>query len=124
MLFKFSVSAVCAVLLLSGCATTQKLMSSVGSSDTPLEQVLKAEPELKQATHSIEIRQVFNRVEAPTAAQVTVVQAGLLDDSVRASRSVYSFKQVNGDWKLSDTQKSYQCYRGKNTRTFQTVKCP
>ena len=111
--------------LLSGCASTEKLMKKVniGSSDTPLQQVFKAHPDLKKSSSNIDIRQVFNRVESPTAAQLIVTQTGLMDDSVRAIRTVYSFKSIKQDWALQNTQKSYQCARGKN-KAFQTALCP
>ena len=125
MLRLLSVSVMC-LGLLSACATTEKLINkvNVGSSDSPLQQVLTAHPALKKASSNIEIRQVFNRVESPTAAQVIVTQTGLMDDSVRAIRTVYRFKYVKQDWALQDTQKNYQCMRGQNTRTFQTAMCP
>ena len=109
-----------------GCATTKKLASkvSLGSSDTPLQQVLKERPDLRKNSATVEIRQFFNSVESPTAAQVKVTETGLKDDSVRSMRTIYSFKLVNGDWKKVDTEKSYQCMRSKNTKSFQKAKCP
>lgn len=125
MLRLLSASVVC-IGLLSGCASTEKLMSKVniGSSESPLQQVLKDHPDLKKASSNVDIRQVFNQVESPTAAQVIVTQTGLMDDSVRAVRTVYVFKNIKEDWKLQDTQKMYQCARGKNTKSFQTALCP
>ncbi len=90
-------SAVC-VGLLSGCATTKELVNKVGSSDTPLAQVLKERPDLRNELATVEIRQYFNTVESPTAAEVKVTETGLLDDSVKSVRTVYNFKLVDGDW--------------------------
>ena len=115
-------TAVC-LGLLAGCATTQNLVNKVSSSDTPLAQVLKQRPDLVKELSTVEIRQFFNSVESPTAAQVKVTETGLMDDSVRSIRTIYSFKHVNNDWKLVETEKSYQCMRGKNTKTFQTAVC-
>lgn len=125
MLRLLSASVIC-IGLLSGCASTEKLMSKVniGSSESPLQQVLKDHPDLKKASSNVDIRQVFNQVESPTAAQVIVTQTGLMDDSVRAVRTVYAFKNIKEDWKLQDTQKTYQCARGKSTKSFQTALCP
>ena len=124
MLRLLSASVIC-LGLMSGCATTQKLASKVnlGSSDTPLQQVLKERPDLRKNSATVEIRQFFNSVESPTAAQVKVTETGLKDDSVRSMRTVYSFKLVDGDWKKIDTEKSYQCMRSKNTKAFQKAKC-
>ena len=117
-------SAVC-VGLLSGCATTKNLVNKVGvgTSDTPLPQVLKERPDLRNDLAPVEIRQYFNTVESPTAAEVKVTETGLLDDSVKSVRTVYNFKLVDGDWEKTATKTSYQCARGKNTKNFQTAKC-
>lgn len=118
-------AAVCA-LMFTGCATTQKIGNKVnlGGSDTPLAQVLKERDDLRKELTTVEIRQYFNRVESPTAAEVKVTQTGLMDDSVKSIRTVYRFKNVDGQWNRVGTSKEYQCYRGKNTKAFQTAKCP
>lgn len=118
------VAAVC-LAAFSGCATTEKLASkvSLGGSNTPMQLMLKAQPDLVKNQNSLSIRQVFNRVESPTAAQIAVIESNLMDDSVSAIRTDYVFKRTDGDWKLQDTKKSYRCARGKNTKTFQTAAC-
>ncbi|MCL6232291.1 hypothetical protein [Acinetobacter amyesii] len=118
-----AVSALC-VGMLAGCATTQKIVSKVGSSATPLDQVLKERPDLRKELSTVEIRQYFNRVESPNAGQVKVTETSLMDDSVKSIRTIYSFRLVDGDWERVNTQKEYQCQRGKNTKTFQSAKCP
>ena len=117
-------AAVCA-LMFTGCATTQKIANKVniGGSDTPLAQVLKERDDLRKELSTVEIRQYFNTVESPTAAEVKVTETGLLDDSVKSVRTVYNFKLVDGDWEKTATKTSYQCARGKNTKNFQTAKC-
>ncbi len=126
MLRLLSTSIICLGLMTTGCATTKKLASKVnlGSSDMPLQQVLKARPDLRKNSATVEIRQFFNSVESPTAAQVKVTETGLKDDSVRSIRTTYSFKNVDGDWKKTGTQTEYQCQRSKNSKAFQTAKCP
>ncbi|CAM4185425.1 hypothetical protein [Acinetobacter pragensis] len=123
MLRVLAAAVICAGVL-SGCATTQKIVNKVGTSETPLAQVLKERPDLRKNLATVEIRQYFNRVESPTAAEVKVTETGLMDDSVRSVRTIYRFKHVDGDWERTSTQKEYQCQRGKNTKTFQTAKCP
>ncbi len=126
MLRLLSTSIICLGLITTGCATTKKLASKVniGSSDTPLQQVLKERPDLRKNSATVEIRQYFNSAESPTAAQVKVTETGLKDDSVRSIRITYSFKNVEGDWKKTGTQTEYQCIRSKNTKSFQEAKCP
>lgn len=112
-------------IAVTGCATTQNIVSKVTpSAETPLAQVLKERPDLRKQLATVELRQFFNNVESPTAAQVKVTETGLMDDSVRSIRTIYSFKLVNGDWEKVKTEKSYQCLRGKNTKTFQKAVCP
>ena len=115
-------SAMC-LGILSGCATTQNIVNKVSSSGTPLAQVLSERSDLRKDLSTVEIRQYFNQVENPTAAEVKVTETGLLDDSVKSIRTIYRFKNVNDDWKLIDTQKAYQCARGKN-KGFQSARCP
>ena len=115
-------SAMC-LGILSGCATTQNIVNKVSNSGTPLAQVLSERSDLRKDLSTVEIRQYFNQVENPTAAEVKVTETGLLDDSVKSIRTIYRFKNVNDDWKLIDTQKAYQCARGKN-KGFQTARCP
>ena len=114
--------------LLAGCTTTKNLMSGMSGSKTsgktPLQQVLVAQPNLKSELTNTEIRQVFNTVEAPNVAQVTVLQSGLLDDSVNAIRTTYRFKLSQNDvWQQVDKVTEYKCVRGKNTKNFQKQYC-
>ncbi|MDM1291504.1 hypothetical protein [Acinetobacter indicus] len=123
-MFRFAAMVGLAIAV-TGCATTQNIVSKVTpSAETPLAQVLKERPDLRKQLATVELRQFFNNVESPTAAQVKVTETGLMDDSVRSIRTIYSFKLVNGDWEKVKTEKSYQCLRGKNTKTFQKAVCP
>ena len=112
-------------LVFTGCATTQKLVSQVsGGSDTPIAQVLNERSDLRKNLSTVELRQYFNQVENPTVAEVKLTETGLMDDSVKSIRSIYRFKNVDGQWQRIDKTQEYQCLRGKNTKTFQTAKCP
>ncbi|MCE6237541.1 hypothetical protein [Acinetobacter pittii] len=117
----FLISALCAGLF-TGCATTSKLIPFVGS-ETPMQQVLKAQTEIVKEHNNTSVQQVFNRVESPTVSRITVIQTGLMDDSVSAIRTEYSFKLVDEKWQLQNKQKSYQCARGKGSKGFQTQLC-
>lgn len=109
----------------SGCTTTQKVIAKVqSSSDTPLDQVLKMRPDLREEPATVEIRQFFNRVESPTVGQVKVTETGLMDDSVRSIQTIYHFRKEEKNWKMHNTEKLYQCVRGSNTKTFQKAVCP
>ncbi|MHC3984643.1 hypothetical protein [Acinetobacter sp. TW_SC_4] len=112
-------------VMTSGCTTTQKVITKVqSSSDTPLDQVLKMRPDLREELATVEIRQFFNRVESPTVGQVKVTETGLMDDSVRSIQTIYHFRKEEKNWKMHNTEKLYQCIRGSNTKTFQKAVCP
>lgn len=112
-------------VMTSGCTTTQKVIAKVqSSSDTPLDQVLKMRPDLREELATVEIRQFFNRIESPTVGQVKVTETGLMDDSVRSIQTIYHFRKEEKNWKMHNTEKLYQCVRGSNTKTFQKVVCP
>ena len=108
-------------IAMTGCATTQKLLPM--GSDTPLAQILKLKPELKNELVTAEVRQYFNRVENPTVGVVKVTETNLMDDSIKSIRTTYNFKLSDGKWVLVNNKQEYQCHRGKNTKTFQTAKC-
>ncbi|HAB42712.1 MAG TPA: hypothetical protein DCE70_03990 [Acinetobacter sp.] len=112
-------------VMTSGCTTTQKVIAKMqSSSDTPLDQVLKMRPDLREELATVEIRQFFNRVESPTVGQVKVTETGLMDDSVRSIQTIYHFRKEEKNWKMHNTEKLYQCVRGSNTKTFQKAVCP
>ncbi|WP_216937203.1 MULTISPECIES: hypothetical protein [unclassified Acinetobacter] len=112
-------------MMMSGCTTTQQVIAKVqSSSDTPLDQVLKMRPDLRNELATVEIRQFFNNVESPTVGQVKVTETGLMDDSVRSVQTIYHFKKEDKKWKIQETEKSYRCMRGANTKTFQKAVCP
>lgn len=137
---KISISAItlCMMVVLSGCSTTQKMMNSVGLGKsnnsvakkssveqfrTPLAIVLNERPDLSRDLATVEIRQYFNRVESPTVAEVKLTETGLLDDSVKSIRTIYTFKKIEGKWTRVEMKKEYQCARKNAKNTFQTKKC-
>ena len=119
-----SIMSIICLATLSGCTTTQNIISKVSKGETPLVQVLNERPDLRKNTATIELRQYFNSVENPTVAEVKLTETGLMDDSVKSIRTIYSFKNVDGQWKKIDAQKTYQCYRGPDNQSFQKSLCP
>ncbi|WP_347455498.1 hypothetical protein [Acinetobacter thermotolerans] len=120
---------ICAILTLGvavtgGCATTQDAILQLRAPDTPLEQVLRLRPELREQIATVELRQFFNSPEAPTAGQVKVTETGLKDDSVKAIQTIYHFRLDGRQWELVNTQKMYQCLRSSDQKKFQQKPCP
>lgn len=112
------------VAVTGGCATTQDAIFKLHSPDTPLEQVLRLRPELREDIATVELRQFFNNAESPTAGQVKVTETGLQDDSVKSIQTIYHFKLDGRQWELVNTQKSYQCARSSDPKKFQQEPCP
>lgn len=111
-------------LILTGCATTQEVISKVHTSNTPLEQVLKQRSDILKELSTVEVRQYFNSVESPTSAEVKVTETGLADDSVGSIRTLYNFQLEGKNWVQVAKKEEYKCVRGKNTKNFQTELCP
>ena len=100
-------AALLGAMSLTGCSTLQSLYPKSKKDQTvteqslprvvdsgaltPFAQLLKHEPDLVQELNHVSIQQVFNRIESPTAAQITVIQSGLMDDSVSAIPTVDQF---------------------------------
>ncbi len=119
----FALVGIMTGLGLTGCQTTQDVISKVHTPATPIEQVLKQRSDLLNELATVEVRQYFNRVENPTSAEVKVTETGLMDDSVNTIRTVYNFKLEGRTWIQVAKKEEYKCARGKNTKTFQTAKC-
>lgn len=119
-----AISALALGMSLTGCATTQQVISKVQSPSTPLEQILKQRSDLVHELATVEFRQYFNNIENPTSAEVKVTQTALLDDSVAANRTTYHFKLMDHKWVQVGKKDEYRCVRGKNTKDFQTANCP
>lgn len=132
----FSAAAIIFSLTLSGCHSIQEAFKgekrvfpdgiqqvNQKAFTLPLAQILQLHPDLLNDVQQSSIEQVFNHNENPTAAQVTVIQSGLMDDSVAAIRTIYQFKKNENQWFVVKAAKSYQCARHSQTNQFQTVLC-
>lgn len=118
--------SVLSLVFFSGCTTTQDLVNKVsaGSHATPLTQILNERTDLRKNLSTVEIRQYFDRVENPSVAEVKVTEAGLMDDSVNAIRTIYKFKLVDQQWMQVSSSKEYQCARQGSSKNFQKTLCP
>lgn len=113
---------------LVGCQSAQQPVEVISTpqapdAEMPLHQVLRLEPSYARSESPISIQLTYNSVDAPTAAQVKVLQTDRLDDSVNSIRSIYKFELQDGQWVLKNTETSYKCQRGPNTKKFQTALC-
>ena len=63
--------------------------------------------------------------EMPSRSTVTVLQEGLLDDSVRAFRDELRLVRVTDDvWEVESASRSFRCWRGRCGRSFSAELCP
>lgn len=75
-----------------------------------------------------EIRSRTIEMSAPSAEEVeslnvTVIDDGFLDDSVRGEKHLFELKNEQGVWKFVSAGKSWRCYEGRGHQDFSTAKC-
>lgn len=67
---------------------------------------------------------VNKSADAPSAARVTVLRDGLLDDSIRGERWDIDFdKTAAGVWKIREVKRAWRCWRGAQTDRFAAAAC-
>ncbi len=59
-----------------------------------------------------------------TSWKATVLYSGLMDDSVRATKTEANIAFVNGRWEAENVQESWQCGRMDSSPEFITELCP
>ncbi len=71
------------------------------------------------------IVQVNEGAESPSAARVTVIRDGLLDDAVRSQRWDIDFtRAAAGAWQVREVGKAWRCWRGAASAGFGAQPCP
>ena len=71
------------------------------------------------------IVQTNEGAESPSAARVTVIRDGLLDDAVRSERwDIALARTAAGTWEISKVTKAWRCWRGGKTEGFAAQPCP
>lgn len=62
--------------------------------------------------------------EASGEILVTIINDGLLDDSVRSEKYMYKLEKTSGSiWKVTSAQKSWQCQQNRGHQDFSAVLC-
>ena len=108
--------------LISAC-TTAVPQNQTTAISSPVALVWQKRPDLRSTTHTVEIMQRFNRVEAPDQAEVWVTESHLLDDSVKAIRMRYTFQYQQNTWQQVDLEAEYLCHRGEQQTEFKAKTC-
>jgi hypothetical protein len=72
-----------------------------------------------------EVVQANEGAESPSAARVTVLRDGLLDDSVRGDRWDVDLERAQaGAWRIKSVKRAWRCRRGGQFDRFGTGLCP
>ncbi len=62
--------------------------------------------------------------ESTNAITLTVINDGLLDDSVRGEKWIYELvKETNGVWKVSSIKRAWKCWPGRGHEDFSSESC-
>jgi hypothetical protein len=71
------------------------------------------------------ISQANEGSESPSAARVTVIRDGLLDDALRSERWDFTFaRTAAGRWQVTQVTRAWRCRRGGQTEAFAAQPCP
>lgn len=73
---------------------------------------------------NVVITQHTNRVESPDSVEVSIVESGLLDDSVEAIKTIFTFILKDDKWILEKPQDVLiKCYEGRGHKDFSPETC-
>ncbi|MDR5610230.1 MULTISPECIES: hypothetical protein [unclassified Arsenophonus] len=73
---------------------------------------------------NVVITQRTNRVESPDSVEVSIVESGLLDDSVEAIKTIFTFILKDDKWILEKPQDVLiKCYEGRGHKDFSPETC-
>jgi hypothetical protein len=89
----------------------------------PIDIALKIVGEFEGSTQHI--IQVNEGSESPSAARITVLRDGLMDDSVRSERwDIALQRTAESIWSIKEVRRSWRCWRGDKTNGFASTLCP
>jgi hypothetical protein len=98
-------------------------LSRATHSDSPVDIALRVAGAFEGARQLIV--QTNEGSESPSAARVTVIRDGLLDDAVRTQRwDIDLARTAAGRWEIQQVGKSWRCWRGATTPGFSAQPCP
>jgi len=104
-------------------AEYQVASAAAAGGGAPIEIALKIVGEFEGRMQ--EVVQANEGAESPSAARVTVLRDGLLDDSVRGDRWEVDFERSQaGAWRIKSAKRAWRCRRGGQLDRFGTAPCP
>lgn len=91
---------------------------------TPLQAVISGNPFMDESELStITLSQEINRNESPNLVKITLIQSGLLDDSIESIKTIYYLSNAENGWFITDETRFQKCRRGNNTIDFTRKNC-
>ena len=91
---------------------------------TPLQAVLADNPFTENELSTLSLSQELNRAGNADKVMITLVESGLMDDSIFATKNVYFLKRGEQGWNVDEKFKTQKCRRGEDTSSFTSANCP
>ncbi|HGJ5883727.1 hypothetical protein [Arsenophonus sp.] len=116
--------ALSSCLLLAACdKQTKTTMSDNENKPIPLAIKMMGNS-FQPDVSNVVITQRTNRVESPDSVEVSIVESGLLDDSVEAIKTIFTFILKDDKWILEKPQDVLiKCYEGRGHKNFSPETC-
>ncbi|MEA3418537.1 MAG: hypothetical protein U9Q90_03980 [Campylobacterota bacterium] len=107
-------------ILLSSMSIAEPIQKKQ-SLQSPIEIVLEVTGDMGR---SQQIIREDDSGEAASATTITVIQDGLLDDSTRGFKYIFTLsKKPNGTWSIDKQTKMLRCWKGRGHETFSKKPC-
>ncbi|MDR5617564.1 hypothetical protein [Arsenophonus sp.] len=116
--------ALSSCLLLAACdKQTETTMSDNENKPIPLAIKMMGNS-FQPDVSNVVITQRTNRVESPDSVEVSIVESGLLDDSVEAIKTIFTFILKDDKWILEKPQDVLiKCYESRGHKDFSPETC-
>lgn len=116
--------ALSSCLLLAACdKQTETTMSDNENKPIPLAIKMMGNS-FQPDVSNVVITQRTNRIESPDSVEVSIVESGLLDDSVEAIKTIFTFILKDDKWILEKPQDVLiKCYEGRGNKDFSPETC-
>ena len=91
---------------------------------TPLQAVLADNPFTENELSTLSLSQELNRAGNADKVMITLIESGLMDDSIFATKNVYFIKRGEQGWSVDEKFQMQKCRRGEDTSSFISANCP
>lgn len=120
---KLTIALSCCLLLAACDKQTETTMSDNENKPIPLAIKMMGNS-FQPDVSNVVITQRTNRIESPDSVEVSIVESGLLDDSVEAIKTIFTFILKDDKWILEKPQDVLiKCYEGRGHKDFSHETC-